>query len=118
MALIGGLRRIVGIPAASRNEDDHDLHLIRLDRRLATATAHPSDYGLVPETLAAAAVAGTTRRSATGPSSGPERWTSAEESRRSSRSAPRETARGTARPTVVRWARRHACPAGVGEAVA
>ena len=45
---------IVEIPAGSRNkyEYDHDRHLIRLDRRLATATAYPADYGFVPETLA------------------------------------------------------------------
>lgn len=45
---------IVEIPGGSRNkyEYDHERHLIRLDRRLATATAYPADYGFVPETLA------------------------------------------------------------------
>jgi inorganic pyrophosphatase len=45
---------IVEIPAGSRNkyEYDHDRHLIRLDRRLFTATAYPTDYGFVPDTLA------------------------------------------------------------------
>ena len=37
----------------SRNkyEYDHDQHVIRLDRRLFTATAYPADYGFIPETL-------------------------------------------------------------------
>ncbi len=45
---------IVEIPAGSRNkyEYDHDRHVIRLDRRLFTATTYPTDYGFVPETLA------------------------------------------------------------------
>ncbi len=45
---------IVEIPAGGRNkyEYDHERHVIRLDRRLATATAYPADYGFVPETLA------------------------------------------------------------------
>ena len=45
---------MVEIPAGSRNkyEYDHDRHMIRLDRRLATATTYPADYGFVPETLA------------------------------------------------------------------
>jgi inorganic pyrophosphatase len=45
---------IVEIPAGSRNkyEYDHDRHVIRLDRRLATATTYPTDYGFVPDTLA------------------------------------------------------------------
>lgn len=45
---------IVEIPTGCRNkyEYDHRRHLIRLDRRLATATAYPADYGFVPETLA------------------------------------------------------------------
>ena len=45
---------IVEIPAGSRNkyEYDHERHLIRLDRRLFTATAYPADYGFVPDTLA------------------------------------------------------------------
>lgn len=45
---------VVEIPAGSRNkyEYDHVHHLIRLDRRLATATSYPADYGFVPDTLA------------------------------------------------------------------
>ncbi len=45
---------IVEIPAGSRNkyEYDHERHIIRLDRRLATATSYPADYGFVPDTLA------------------------------------------------------------------
>lgn len=45
---------VVEIPAGSRNkyEYDHERHLIRLDRRLATATSYPADYGFVPDTLA------------------------------------------------------------------
>ncbi len=45
---------IVEIPAGGRNkyEYDHERHLIRLDRRLFTATAYPADYGFVPGTLA------------------------------------------------------------------
>jgi inorganic pyrophosphatase len=45
---------IVEIPAGGRNkyEYDHERHLIRLDRRLATSMAYPADYGFVPETCA------------------------------------------------------------------
>ena len=45
---------IVEIPSGSRNkyEYDHERHLIRLDRRLFTATVYPADYGFVPDTLA------------------------------------------------------------------
>jgi inorganic pyrophosphatase len=45
---------IVEIPAGTRNkyEYDHERHLIRLDRRLFTATTYPADYGFVPDTLA------------------------------------------------------------------
>jgi len=45
---------IVEIPRGSRNkyEYDHDRHIIRLDRRLYTATFYPADYGFVPDTLA------------------------------------------------------------------
>ncbi len=45
---------IVEIPRGSRNkyEYDHDRHLIRLDRRLFSATVYPADYGFVPDTLA------------------------------------------------------------------
>ncbi|MGP0032639.1 MAG: inorganic diphosphatase [Acidimicrobiales bacterium] len=44
---------VIEIPTGSRNkyEYDHDRHLIRLDRRLFTATAYPADYGFVPDTL-------------------------------------------------------------------
>ena len=45
---------IVEIPAGSRNkyEYDHERHVIRLDRRLFSATVYPADYGFVPDTLA------------------------------------------------------------------
>ena len=45
---------VIEIPTGSRNkyEYDHDKHVIRLDRRLFTATTYPADYGFVPETLA------------------------------------------------------------------
>ncbi len=44
---------VVEIPRGSRNkyEYDHEQHVIRLDRRLFTATAYPADYGFIPETL-------------------------------------------------------------------
>lgn len=44
---------VVEIPKGSRNkyEYDHDRHVIRLDRRLFSATTYPADYGYVPETL-------------------------------------------------------------------
>jgi inorganic pyrophosphatase len=46
---------VVEIPTGSRNkyEYDHVQHVIRLDRRLFTATAYPADYGFVPDTLSA-----------------------------------------------------------------
>ncbi|HEY3941799.1 MAG TPA: inorganic diphosphatase [Acidimicrobiales bacterium] len=45
---------IVEIPRGSRNkyEFDHDRHVIRLDRRLSSATVYPADYGFIPDTLA------------------------------------------------------------------
>ena len=45
---------VVEIPKGSRNkyEFDHDRHIIRLDRRLFSATAYPADYGFIPGTLA------------------------------------------------------------------
>jgi inorganic pyrophosphatase len=45
---------VIEIPTGSRNkyEYDHETHMIRLDRRLFTATTYPADYGFVPETLA------------------------------------------------------------------
>ena len=44
---------VIEIPRGSRNkyEYDHERHVIRLDRRLFTATAYPADYGFIPETL-------------------------------------------------------------------
>ncbi len=44
---------VIEIPTGSRNkyEYDHKNHVIRLDRRLFTATAYPADYGFVPDTL-------------------------------------------------------------------
>ena len=44
---------IVEIPAGSRNkyEFDHEANVMRLDRRLFTATRYPSDYGFVADTL-------------------------------------------------------------------
>jgi inorganic pyrophosphatase len=45
---------VIEIPTGSRNkyEYDHEKHVIRLDRRLFTATTYPADYGFVPDTLA------------------------------------------------------------------
>ena len=45
---------VIEIPKGSRNkyEYDHDRHVIRLDRRLFSATVYPADYGFVPDTLA------------------------------------------------------------------
>src|SRR4051794_24725288 len=44
---------IVEIPRGSRNKDEKDpqRHLIRVDRRLFSATVYPADYGFIPETL-------------------------------------------------------------------
>jgi inorganic pyrophosphatase len=44
---------VVEIPRGSRNkyEYDHDQHVIRLDRRLFSATVYPADYGFLPGTL-------------------------------------------------------------------
>lgn len=44
---------VVEIPRGSRNkyEYDHDQHVIRLDRRLFSATFYPADYGFFPDTL-------------------------------------------------------------------
>ncbi|HUC04705.1 MAG TPA: inorganic diphosphatase [Acidimicrobiales bacterium] len=44
---------VIEIPTGSRNkyEYDHERHVIRLDRRLFTATTYPADYGFVPDTL-------------------------------------------------------------------
>jgi inorganic pyrophosphatase len=45
---------LVEIPKGSRNkyEMDHHTGVIRLDRRLFSATVYPADYGFVPDTLA------------------------------------------------------------------
>lgn len=45
---------VVEIPRGSRNkyEMDHERHIIKLDRRLFSATMYPADYGFVPDTLA------------------------------------------------------------------
>ena len=44
---------VVEIPKGSRNkyEMDKELGVIRLDRRLFSATMYPADYGFIPETL-------------------------------------------------------------------
>jgi inorganic pyrophosphatase len=44
---------VIEIPRGSRNkyEYDHEQHVMRLDRRLFTATAYPADYGFIPGTL-------------------------------------------------------------------
>jgi inorganic pyrophosphatase len=51
----GAIDVVIEIPTGSRNkyEYDHEHHVIRLDRRLFTATAYPADYGFVPDTLSA-----------------------------------------------------------------
>jgi inorganic pyrophosphatase len=45
---------VIEIPRGSRNkyEYDHIKHVMRLDRRLFSATVYPADYGFVPDTLA------------------------------------------------------------------
>lgn len=45
---------VIEIPRGSRNkyEMDHDRHVLKLDRRLFSATVYPADYGFVPDTLA------------------------------------------------------------------
>ncbi len=44
---------VVEIPRGSRNkyEIDHETGVIRLDRRLFSATVYPADYGFIPDTL-------------------------------------------------------------------
>jgi inorganic pyrophosphatase len=44
---------VVEIPRGSRNkyEYDHDKGVIRLDRRLFSATVYPADYGFIDDTL-------------------------------------------------------------------
>jgi inorganic pyrophosphatase len=45
---------VIEIPRGSRNkyEYDHEAGVMRLDRRLFSATFYPADYGFVPDTLA------------------------------------------------------------------
>jgi inorganic pyrophosphatase len=44
---------VVEIPRGSRNkyEFDHERNVLRLDRRLFSATVYPADYGFIPDTL-------------------------------------------------------------------
>jgi inorganic pyrophosphatase len=44
---------VIEIPRGSRNkyEMDHERNVIRLDRRLFSATVYPADYGFIPDTL-------------------------------------------------------------------
>jgi len=51
---LGAIDVVIEIPKGSRNkyEYDHERHVIRLDRRLFSATVYPADYGFVPDTLA------------------------------------------------------------------
>jgi inorganic pyrophosphatase len=44
---------MVEIPKGSRNkyEFDHERNIMRLDRRLFSATVYPADYGFLPDTL-------------------------------------------------------------------
>ena len=44
---------VIEIPRGSRNkyEYDHERNVIRLDRRLFSATVYPADYGFIPGTL-------------------------------------------------------------------
>ena len=44
---------MVEIPRGSRNkyEFDHVRHIMKLDRRLFSATVYPADYGFLPDTL-------------------------------------------------------------------
>ncbi len=50
----GVIEVLVEIPKGSRNkyEYDHERHVLRLDRRLFSATTYPADYGFIPDTLA------------------------------------------------------------------
>jgi len=49
----GTIDVVVEIPRGSRNkyEYDHEKGVMRLDRRLFSATVYPADYGFIPETL-------------------------------------------------------------------
>jgi inorganic pyrophosphatase len=57
MAAAGNADRVIDvvveIPRGSRNkyEYDHEHHVLRLDRRLFSATFYPADYGFFPNTL-------------------------------------------------------------------
>ena len=53
MATEKSIEVFVEIPRGSRNkyEMDHERHVIRLDRRLLSATTYPADYGFIPDTL-------------------------------------------------------------------
>jgi inorganic pyrophosphatase len=44
---------VVEIPRGSRNKYEYDHHrgVMRLDRRLFSATVYPADYGFIPDTL-------------------------------------------------------------------
>ena len=44
---------VIEIPKGSRNkyEYDHEAHVMRLDRRLLSATTYPADYGFIPDTM-------------------------------------------------------------------
>jgi inorganic pyrophosphatase len=48
-----GIDVVIEFPTGRRDkyEYDHEHHVIRLDRRLFTATTYPADYGFVPDTL-------------------------------------------------------------------
>ena len=50
---IGTVDVVIEIPKGSRNkyEMDKELGVIRLDRRLFSATVYPADYGYIPDTL-------------------------------------------------------------------
>ena len=47
------LEIMIEIPKGNRNkyEFDHERHVMRLDRRLLSATTYPADYGFIPDTL-------------------------------------------------------------------
>ncbi len=49
----GTIDVVVEIPRGSRNkyEYDHEKGVMRLDRRLFSATVYPADYGFIPDTL-------------------------------------------------------------------
>jgi inorganic pyrophosphatase len=51
---LGLIDVVVEIPRGSRNkyEYDHEAGVMRLDRRLFSATVYPADYGFIPDTLA------------------------------------------------------------------